>query len=355
MTGKRDSNSYIEKAITTFVICFSVIVPLIAIVNVKNNILQSIIFSIGLVWNLFGPSVLGGILKITGREVHFTAKDTRWLPPGFSFKAISAAFVLSYLVGYIGFLKMLLVDTESLTSLILLALSMGMIAGIQGLTVGHHQIHHSGSSNTIGRLLFLSMAYQHLARSHLQHHVHIGTREDFDTPNTSEAFYSFFWRTIKSEFIYAFRESLFSKSKSKNDKETSLLLIYPDLLYCLLLLTTFLYINPIGLLPLVIFFTVARFTMEMINYVQHYGCVRTTPKVAPDDSVDFVHKVTNWILFYGGAHGDHHLRPGVSPEKLNFISPNVNYYTLGFNLVIALIRPRYYIEWRTRNGHQVPL
>ena len=58
---------------------------------------------------------------------------------------------------------------------------------------------------------------------------------------------------------------------------------------------------------------VAIVLLETINYIEHYGLVRTEiapgrhEKVAARHSWNSNHRITNWSLFSLGRHADHHL------------------------------------------------
>ena len=88
----------------------------------------------------------------------------------------------------------------------------------------------------------------------------------------------------------------------------------------------------------------AKFILEIVNYMEHYGLVRSTGQpIGPEHSWNTKKKMSTMVLFSLTRHSAHHEKPKVKFWKLDAYedAPQMPYGYLT-TLIICMIPPLWY-------------
>jgi alkane 1-monooxygenase len=206
-------------------------------------------------------------------------------------------------------------DTATLRELLLVTASIGIANGMLCIPVAHELMHGQGSfDRAAADVLMLSVSYPHFCIEHVHgHHRRVATAADPATARLGETFYAFYRRTLIGSVQSAWQ---IERARLRRGQRPAW---GPDnrmLRYAVFLATLYAFIAVgVGWMGAAFFgvqSVIAFSTLEMINYVQHYGLVRRQlapgrfERVHPWHSWDSAHRVSNWMLFNLGRHADHH-------------------------------------------------
>ena len=199
-----------------------------------------------------------------------------------------------------------------------------LIGGSSGFSIitAHELIHRKGRfDQTLGRLLLCSVLYEHFYTEHLRgHHVRVGTSDDPATANFGESYERFFRRTVPAQWRSAWR----LEKRRLGDPEMGLLdrrMLRNRLLHGLVLewgivVAVGLAFGPAACLAFLVQAFMAVRLLEAVNYFEHWGLRRTSPRVRPMDSWD----THAWFTYYGlvglSRHADHHAWPARPYQQL---------------------------------------
>lgn len=193
--------------------------------------------------------------------------------------------------------------------------SIGTVGGIIAINLGHELIHKDPKLESwAGGLLLASVTYAGFKVEHLRgHHVKVSTPEDASSSQYNQGLYAFLPHAFVHNFINAWhleKEYLQRKGKAFISIDNELIWWYA---ISASLATIF------GLIwgwQGVLFFIgqsfVAALTLEVINYIEHYGLHRRVlengkyERVTPAHSWNSNYLLTNIALFQLQRHSDHH-------------------------------------------------
>ena len=197
-----------------------------------------------------------------------------------------------------------------------------------------------------GRWLLSASCNADFAIEHVYgHHVNVGSVGDPATARKGENVYKFAIRSTVFGHISAWKHELkrlrkkaYSPVSLKNRMITGYIM---SLLWCAVF-----YIAG-GVFGLMLFLcqaTVAKFILEVVNYMEHYGLSRKPGQpVGPEHSWNTNHRMSSMVLFSLTRHSAHHEKPMVKFWKLNPYAdaPQMPHGYLT-SLVICLIPPLWY-------------
>ncbi|MEM8711961.1 MAG: alkane 1-monooxygenase [Planctomycetota bacterium] len=195
-----------------------------------------------------------------------------------------------------------------------LVLSLGLVAGAGGITIGHELMHRpSLVHRALGEALMTSVYYAHFCVEHvLGHHKRVATHSDPASARRGEWIYAFYVRAVAMGLVSAWRletrrvERLGIKGTLRDRR---LRMGLTQLALGLALLATF---GPAGLAFHVAHALFAVLLLETVDYIEHYGLVREeiTPgkheRVRPHHSWNSAHRVSSAHIFQLPRHSDHH-------------------------------------------------
>ncbi|RDY59809.1 alkane 1-monooxygenase [Flagellimonas nanhaiensis] len=216
--------------------------------------------------------------------------------------------------------------TYGVSETIGMALSVGIVLGVNGINVGH-ELGHRQSSNErhLGKLLLLPSFYMHFYIEHnFGHHANAATKEDPATAKYNQSLYSFWITSIVGQYFSAWKlQSQILKREQKgfislkNDMlwYTLFQICYAILVYLFLGLNTLYFALSVGLIGFLL--------LETVNYIEHYGLVRKKlssgryERVRESHSWNSNHIIGRIVLYELTRHSDHHYKSSKKYQLLD--------------------------------------
>jgi len=206
--------------------------------------------------------------------------------------------------------------TLSTNELVGMTLSVGVVLGA-GINVAHELGHKSGRlEQTVSKLILLPNLYMHFIIEHNRgHHVNIATPEDPATSRKGEMVYTFWLRSSILGYINAWK--LESKRLNRIGKFTFSInneMIQFQLIQLAYLAIIFYFFGGVAVLFAIAAATVGFLLLETINYIEHYGLVRTKLDNGRYERVDMRHswnsnhELGRIMLYELTRHSDHHFK-----------------------------------------------
>lgn len=192
---------------------------------------------------------------------------------------------------------------------------MGIMCGVVGINVGHELGHRNQRfEQLLGEISLLTSLETHFLPYHNGgHHFSVATPEDAATARRNEPLY-IFW--IRSHFM-SYRKAWKLENKRLIDSERSWfhyqnrMVVYT---FCNIALLALIY-SFFGL-SVFIYFVIAAILgillLETVNYIEHYGLLRTKNKFGRYERVKHIHSwnsnhvIGKLVLFNLSRHSDHH-------------------------------------------------
>ena len=197
-------------------------------------------------------------------------------------------------------------------------LSIGVVGGIMAINIGHELIHKDTKLETwVGGLALSSVTYAGFKVEHIMgHHVHVSTPEDASSSRYNQGVYAFLAQAFPRNFMNAWKleaKKLRRKGKSPYGPANELIWWYTiSALFAVGFTVAFGWAGLVFFLGQSFF---AAFTLEVINYLEHYGLHRRVQengrfeRVTPAHSWNSNYLLTNLFLFHLQRHSDHHAFP----------------------------------------------
>ncbi len=197
-------------------------------------------------------------------------------------------------------------------------MSSGVVGGVIAINVGHELSHKDPKlENWTGGLLLACVTYAGFKVEHVRgHHVHVSTPEDASSSQYNQGLYDFLPKALVRNFKAAWRlekERLNRKGKAALSASNELIWWYG--FSALLAVVFYLTLGWMGVLFFVAQSFFAGTTLEIINYIEHYGLHRRKlengkyERVTPAHSWNSNYLLTNLFLFHLQRHSDHHAYP----------------------------------------------
>jgi alkane 1-monooxygenase len=215
---------------------------------------------------------------------------------------------------------------SSPSTLIVLASSVGVTAGVFGMLCAHELAHSRHRFDRFVALAMLTATSNRQFRiSHVYgHHRRAGTERDPATAKLGESFYVFLARTLPSQWKEAWEfEQRRCASRGLGRLENR---VVQDIIVIVLVYTTIsAKFGTRGALFFLFENTIAIVVLELFNYIAHYGLVRgKRVDGRPEPFMDACSwnsskEFANLLIFNMGRHSDHHRRPTASYQVLSGI------------------------------------
>jgi alkane 1-monooxygenase len=196
-------------------------------------------------------------------------------------------------------------------------LSLGVGCGALGINVAHELGHRVNKSEQLmAKILLLSSLYMHFFIEHNRgHHKNVSTDEDPASSRYGESLYAFIPRSMIMGYLSAWK----IEAKQMRKEGRSVLSIHNEMIqYQLiqagLLVAIFLIF---GLMPMLYFWiaaTIGAISLEIVNYIEHYGLRRkktgenSYERTMPIHSWNSSHVLGRLMLFELSRHSDHHYK-----------------------------------------------
>ncbi len=194
-------------------------------------------------------------------------------------------------------------------------LGAGVIGGTLAINVAHELIHKPGRFEpALGGILLASVGYPGFKIEHLRgHHVHVSTPRDRSSAPLGMSVWRFLPRALAGNAHAAWQleaERLQMRSMAVWSWHNELLCW--GLLWLGFDAAAAALFGARGLLDFIAIGLIAAGTLEVINYVEHYGLERRELAPGRFERVTHLHswnasqRCTNWLLFELQRHSDHH-------------------------------------------------
>ena len=227
-------------------------------------------------------------------------------------------------------------------------LGVGFIVAGYGTNVGHELTHRIKDRIAMleGRWLLSASCNADFSIEHVYgHHVTVGTDKDPATARRGENVYTFFIRSTVFGHISAWKHEL----KRLRKKRFSLFSFRNRMItgYIMSVFLCAIFFSAGGVLGLILFLgqaVFAKFILEIVNYMEHYGLTRrSAQRIGPEHSWNTNKRMSSMVLFSLTRHSGHHEKPMVKFWKLDPYknAPQMPYGYLT-TLVICLIPPLWY-------------
>lgn len=206
-----------------------------------------------------------------------------------------------------------------------LLISFGIVSGINAINVAHELIHKKNRVQSwLGGLLLCTVAYAGFKIEHVRgHHVWVSTPKDPSSAKTGQSLFHFLprsiWNNTRNAWrLEAKRLQVFTLPAWHWRNE---MLWWYALTISIAALVTWVF-GFIGLLVWGIQALLAVVSLEIINYVEHYGLRRRQldsgrfERPSPQDSWNSDFWLSNQLLLHLQRHSDHHANPRVAYQNL---------------------------------------
>ena len=197
-------------------------------------------------------------------------------------------------------------------------LSQGIVGGVLAINVAHELIHKDTAlERGAGGLLLTSVGYHGFKIEHLRgHHVHVSTPEDASSARFGQSLWHFLPRALVRNTANAWKLEAQRLAKSGKrwwhiDNE----LLRWSLLWVALCVAFTVWLGLPGLLFFLAQGFFAACSLEIINYIEHYGLERRRTADGRYERTTHLHSwnsdylISNLLLFHLQRHSDHHETP----------------------------------------------
>lgn len=204
----------------------------------------------------------------------------------------------------------------------------------------------------VGRWLLALNGDAQFSISHVYgHHFNVATPKDPATARRGESVYHFFVRSSIGQYT----ESVELEARRLERLGYAFWswrnhLIQSVLMTALLAVIAFGLAGINGLAMFVLSCVVVKFLFENVNYIQHYGLLRTPgQRVEPRHSWDCSNRGSTWVFYALSRHSHHHAKPILPYWELVSAAPEVSpKLELGYlaSMVLSMIPPLWF-RWTT--------
>ena len=202
--------------------------------------------------------------------------------------------------------------------------SLGLVTGGAGINLAHEMMHkHNRLDQFLSKVLLVTVCYGHFIIEHVKgHHVRVATPEDPATAQLGDSLYRYLPKTLWGSLTSAFH----LETLRLHQRCISLWHIQNQFWWIIsvpILIAASCYIYG-GFSALAFFLvqsSIAILTLEIVNYIEHYGLERKKlpdggyEKVTPYHSWNASHWLSNTLLFHLQRHSDHHTH-GAKPYQI---------------------------------------
>jgi alkane 1-monooxygenase len=193
-----------------------------------------------------------------------------------------------------------------------------VVGGILAINTAHELIHKdSRLERAAGGMLLASVGYHGFKVEHLRgHHVHVATPEDASTARRGQSLWAFLPRALWRNTRAAWRlEALRLHGQGRPAWHWRNELLGWSAAWLVMAVAFAAWLGAAGVVFFVLQGLLAAASLEVINYVEHYGLERRRgtdgryERVAPVHSWNSDFALSNLLLFQLQRHSDHHAYP----------------------------------------------
>lgn len=197
-------------------------------------------------------------------------------------------------------------------------LSQGVVGGILAINTAHELVHKDGRLEPFaGGLLLASVGYHGFKIEHLRgHHVHVATPEDASSARFGQSLWHFLPRAMWRNTLNAWRlEARRLRGLGHPPWHWRNEMAGWTLAWLALALAFLAGLGPMGLAFFLLQGLFAAGSLEIINYIEHYGLERRRGADGRYERTTHLHSwnsdyaLSNLLLFQLQRHSDHHAFP----------------------------------------------
>jgi alkane 1-monooxygenase len=232
------------------------------------------------------------------------------------------------------------------------SVSMGMMCGVFGINVAHELGHRTRLfERQLSKVMLTTSLYMHFYIEHNRgHHKNVATPDDPATARKGEAVYRFWLRSVKGSFLSAW--DIVKKERARK-KMTEWSFGNEMILYMFIQLALLMIIGITGGMWALGGFVIAAVAgillLETVNYVEHYGLLRTKVSERRYEDVEPWHSwnsdaiIGRYVLFELTRHSDHHWQPAKHYQLLESM-PKAGNLPTGYPgmMLLSLLPPLWF-------------
>jgi alkane 1-monooxygenase len=197
-------------------------------------------------------------------------------------------------------------------------LSQGVVGAIVAINTAHELIHKDGTLEPVtGGLLLASVGYHGFKIEHLRgHHVHVSTPEDASSARFGQSLWNFMPRALWRNTLNAWQlEAQRLRGRGLPALHWRNEMLGWTLVWLAMVAAFGLWLGPVGVGFFLLQGLIAAASLEVINYVEHYGLERRRDHDGRYERTNHLHSwnsdyaLSNLILFQLQRHSDHHAFP----------------------------------------------
>lgn len=241
-----------------------------------------------------------------------------------------------------------------------LVFTVGIVLAVNGINVAHELGHRQKTNERfLGKLLLLPPFYMHFYIEHnYGHHLNAATPEDPATAKLNQSVYSFWFTSTVRQYFSAWKIQI---SLLKSQK-LSFWSFKNDMLWYLLF--QLLYLSIIFIVWgwfVVLFALLSGFIgfvmLETVNYIEHYGLLRSKTKSGRYERVKEIHSwnsnhvIGRIVLYELTRHSDHHFK---SSKKYQVLDCHENSPQLPFGYPTSMVLSMFPPLWFKIMNKRIP-
>jgi alkane 1-monooxygenase len=317
---------------------------------------------LGVFW-WYGPILVFGIFSLLDVIVGMDAENPpdsviKWLEQDRYYRWCTYVFIPVQYAGLVFACWLWAHGDLSTVEKVGLAFTMAMVSGIAINTA--HELGHKRASleRWLSKVALAQSGYGHFFIEHNRgHHVRVATPEDPASARLGESFWAFLPRTAAGSLRSSWKlekERLARSGRSPWTYENDILNAWAmTLALYVVLIAAFGWV----VLPyLLIQSVVGASLLEVVNYLEHYGLLRSRredgryERTAPEHSWNSNNVASNVLLYHLQRHSDHHANPTRRYQALRHMddAPQLPTGYAGM-IVLALVPP----VWRRVMDHRL--
>ena len=250
------------------------------------------------------------------------------------------------------------VQNYSTSEWIGLSLSAGILLATNCINVAHELGHRKSLfERTLSKTLYIPCLYMHFYIEHnFGHHMKVATPEDGATAKYNQSVYAFWIRSVSKQYVDAWKKQF----ELLSTKKLPFFSVHNDMLWYHLIQPLYIFMVLILFSQKAMLFAFAAgvisfLFLECINYIEHYGLLRSKTtsgryeRVQTHHSWNSNYNIGRIVLYELTRHSDHHFKSSKKYQLLETHkeSPNL---PVGYpaSILLSLVPPLWFLVMNPR-------
>lgn len=238
--------------------------------------------------------------------------------------------------------------------------AMGLLCGVLGINIGHELGHRSSRvEQFLGEILLLTSLNTHFLPYHNEgHHREVATPDDAATAKKGQTLYSFWITSHFGSYIKAWKiENNRMKRIGRSRFSYSNRMVVYSFANLVLLGSIYYFFNFKVMFAFIMAAVVGILLLETVNYIEHYGLLRTKNESGRFERVKHMHswnsdhQLGRLMLFNLSRHSDHHYKASKKYQLLDS-QPESPQMPTGYPgmMLLSLFPPLWFLVMNKRIG-----